>query len=197
MRVSRVLGGSLLTVWLVFAATASAEKTAEGFVKDRQTVLMDLVRSKGTAGADKQISTVFDGMLDYDSLARESLSRYWDERTEEEQKSFQDVLKQLVQRAYRKNLDKTAGYEVSYEGESRADAATVVKTVARSKTDSREEPIAIEYVVRRVNGEWRVQDIVTEGSSLVVNYRRQFSRIIKKKGFDELMRRMKNKLEKG
>jgi phospholipid transport system substrate-binding protein len=38
---------------------------------------------------------------------------------------------------------------------------------------------------------------VTEGSSLVTNYRNQFRRIIKKNGFPELIKRMKAKLDKG
>ena len=44
---------------------------------------------------------------------------------------------------------------------------------------------------------WRIEDIITEGSSLVKNYRQQFTRIIKKDGFPELMRRMKAKLASG
>ena len=103
----------------------------------------------------------------------------------------------MVQRAYRKNLNKTIHYEIAVTGESKGNAGMVVRTVAKSKKNAREEPIAIDYVVRRVDGAWRVQDIVTEGSSLVNNYRRQFSRIIKKKGFDDLMRRMKKKLGTG
>ena len=42
-----------------------------------------------------------------------------------------------------------------------------------------------------------VLDVVTEGSSLLNNYRSQFRKIIKKQGFAELMRRMRTKLEKG
>ena len=32
-------------------------------------------------------------------------------------------------------------------------------------------------------GKWRVQDIVTEGVSLVTSYRNQFTKVIKKDGF--------------
>ena len=72
-----------------------------------------------------------------------------------------------------------------------------MKTVAKSRTNAREEPVSIDYVVGRAGDSWRVQDIVTEGSSLVNNYHQQFSRIIKKDGFPELLKRMKNKLGSG
>jgi phospholipid transport system substrate-binding protein len=38
---------------------------------------------------------------------------------------------------------------------------------------------------------------VTEGSSLVNNYKNQFHRIIQKDGYDALVKRMKDKLAKG
>ena len=38
---------------------------------------------------------------------------------------------------------------------------------------------------------------MTEGSSLARNYRNQFRKVIDKKGFDELLKRMKAKRDKG
>jgi phospholipid transport system substrate-binding protein len=186
---------ALLAV-LAWPAAALAEPTAQGFVKERQGELTTLIKKKSDANA-KRIEQIFDQMLDYESLAKGSLKGHWDGRTEEERREFQSVLKQLVQRAYRKNLDKTVNYEIRFEGESKADQGVLVKTVARSRSNAREEPVSIDYVLHQVGGTWRIQDIVTEGSSLVSNYHRQFSRIIKKDGFGELLRRMKRKLAGG
>ena len=47
------------------------------------------------------------------------------------------------------------------------------------------------------NGAWRVQDIITEGVSLVSSYRCQFTKIVKKDGFPTLIQKMKDKLAKG
>ena len=44
---------------------------------------------------------------------------------------------------------------------------------------------------------WKVQDIITEGMSLVKNYRTSFGKIIKKDGFPALIQKMKDKLAKG
>ena len=186
---------ALLAV-LAWPAAALAEPTAQGFVKERQGELTTLIKKKSDSNA-KRIEQIFDQMLDYESLARGSLKGHWDERTEDERREFQSVLKQLVQRAYRKNLDKTVNYEVRFEGESKAQQGVLVKTIARSRSNAREEPVSIDYVLHQVSGTWRIQDIVTEGSSLVGNYHRQFSRIIKKDGFGELLRRMKRKLAEG
>jgi len=172
---------------------AAADDTAQSFVRDRQSELTTLVK----ANDGKHIESVFDTILDYDALAQGSLKENWANRTDAERKDFQEVLKQLVQRAYRKNLDRTLGYEVKFDGEQKESESFVVRTVATNKANAREEPIAIDYVVHRVGPVWRIRDIVTEGSSLVGNYHQQFNRIIKKDGFAELMKKMRNKLANG
>jgi len=172
----------------------AGDDSAQGFMKDRQTELSTLVRSKTSPENTKKIESAFDTILDYDALAQGSLEGQWSERTDAERREFQDTLKKLVQRAYRKNLDRTASYDVQFDGETKAAENTIVRTTAKSRTNAREEPISIDYVVHRSGSAWRIKDIVTEGSSLVKNYRQQFTRIIKKDGFPELLRRMKNKL---
>lgn len=193
MRAAKVMRSFVLVLGLALPA-AAAEPTAESFMKDRQGELSALVKKSGVPGNAKKIETVFDSILDYEALAKGSLRAQWEPRTDAERKEFQDVLKQLVQRAYRKNLDHTASYDVRFDGQSKEDATYLVRTVAQSKTNAREEPISIDYVVHKDGNSFRIQDIVTEGSSLVGNYHQQFSRIIKKDGFPELLRRMKAKL---
>ncbi len=187
---------SWLLVALTLAGTAAADPEAQAFMKDKQAELQSLDK-KGGADAQKKIIAVFDSILDYDALAQGSLGDRWAERTDAERKEFEETLKGLVQRAYRKNLDRTLNYDVTFGGETKDGDSSVVKTTAQSRTNAREEPISIDYVVHRVSGAFRIKDIVTEGSSLVGNYHQQFNRIIKKDGFAELMRRMKSKLARG
>ena len=118
-------------------------------------------------------------------------------RTPAERAEFTSVLKDLVRNAYRRNIKKTLGYEVSYNGEQDADANKVVRTTARNKKNAREEPVSIDYVVHQVGGKWQILDIVTDGSSLARNYRNQFRKVIEKHSFEELLKRMKAKRDKG
>jgi phospholipid transport system substrate-binding protein len=188
---------SLLAAFaFVFALpqVAAAEQSPEAFVKGQQAKLSKLLQ-KGKS-ADAKVDAAFDEMLDYDSLAKESLGKHWGAQKEEDRKEFKGVLKRLVRNAYRKNLKKTLDYDVTYKGASDAKKGKLVRTVAKSKNDKREEPVSIDYLVHKVNGKWRVYDIVTEGSSLVRNYKSQFNRVIKKKGFGVLLGRMKKKLDK-
>jgi phospholipid transport system substrate-binding protein len=184
------------TLALALPAEARASE-AESYLKGRQAELNTLLKQSKSDTNERKIESVFDQMLDYRTLAKESLNDFWSQRSDSERAEFESVLKQLVQNAYRKSLRKTLDYDVAFVGETKNDESYLVKTVAKSKTNKRDEPISIDYVLHKVDGKWRVYDIVTEGSSLIQNYRNQFRRVIKKKGFDELMRMMRKKLKQG
>jgi phospholipid transport system substrate-binding protein len=170
---------------------------AENFVRGKQSELSALVSKTKSAEDEKRLDAAFDAVFDYDSLAKQTLKDSWAERTPAERTEFTNVLKDLVRNAYRKNLKKTLGYDIDYKGELDADSGKLVKTVARNAKNSREEPVSVDYLVHQVDGKWLINDIVTEGSSLVRNYRNQFRRVIQKHGFEELLKRMKTKRDKG
>ena len=170
---------------------------AENFVKGKHGELTVLVSNAKSAADEKKLDAAFDAVFDYDGLAKATLKDTWDKRTPAERAEFTTVLKDLVRTAYRRNIKKTLGYEVAYNGEQDGEAGRVVRTVAHNKKNAREEPVSIDYVVHQVDGKWQIFDIVTEGSSLVRNYRNQFRKVIDKHGFEELLKRMKAKRGKG
>ena len=49
------------------------------------------------------------------------------------------------------------------------------------------------YRLHLIDKEWRVYDVVIENVSIVNNYRSQFSRIISRWSYEEVVRRMKDK----
>ncbi len=65
--------------------------------------------------------------------------------------------------AYRKNLKKTADYDVTFKGEEPGKDGTPVRTEAKSRKNAREEAISIDYLMHQLGGKWRIRDIVTEG----------------------------------
>jgi len=52
---------------------------------------------------------------------------------------------------------------------------------------------AVNYRLHRVQGEWKIYDVVVEDISLVVNFRSQFNRILAKGSFDDLLRQLREK----
>jgi phospholipid transport system substrate-binding protein len=170
---------------------------ASDTLKAKHTALTDLVSRPKTTENEHKIDEVFDEVFDYDSLAKATLKDSWDDRSPAERADFSALLKELVRNAYRRNIKKTLGYGVEYVSELDGDAGKVVHTVATNAHNKREDPVSIDYVLHQVNGTWRIGDIVTEGSSLVRNYRNQFRKVIQKHSFEELLKRMKAKRDKG
>jgi phospholipid transport system substrate-binding protein len=192
---SHFFAAMLSIVLLAIAGTASAGGATD-IVKTKQATLFDLLK-KETPDNAKKIGAIFDEMLDYATLAEGSLGSEWAGRSDAEKAEFGDLLKQLVRKAYERNLKKTLNFHIEYLGEDAAGSAVVVKTKAVSKTNVREEPIEIAYKLANKDGTWRVQDIITEDVSLVSSYRSQFTKVIKKDGFPALLKKMKDKLAKG
>jgi phospholipid transport system substrate-binding protein len=167
---------------------------ATDVVKAKQTTLFELLQKPSN---EKKVAEIFDQMLDYQTLAEGSLGSEWAARSDAEKAEFSELLKQLVRKAYERNLKKTLGFNVEYVSETPKGNAIVVSTKAVSKKNAREEPVEIKYVMAEKKGAWVVQDIITEDVSLVSSYRSQFTKIVKKDGFPTLIKKMKDKLAKG
>jgi phospholipid transport system substrate-binding protein len=167
------------------------------FVKTKQTQVSALLRQPPGSARDKRLSQVLDTMLDYDQLAQQSMANHWDELTPAQRKEFTELLKELVRRSYERNIKGILDWRVEYLGQDSDPNGVTVHTKATSKTNPREEPISIDYKLVEVSDNWRVYDIITEGSSLVSNYRNQFNHIFQKDGYPGVIRRMKSKIAKG
>lgn len=195
-RMVHLIAAVLSMLALTFAGSAFAGAASDA-VKTKQSSLFDLLK-QGTPDGQKKIDAIFDEMLDYQALAESSLGTEWAARSDAEKAQFTDLLKQLVRKSYERNLKKILNFDVSYVGEDAADGAVVVKTKSQAKSgDARAEPIEIAFKMVQKGNTWKVNDIVTEGVSLVGSYRSQFTKIIKKDGFPTLIQKMKDKLAKG
>lgn len=183
-----------LSLCCALSPAALAGPSAEDFVKAKQAELTKLVKQ---GKPDAEVDKVFDQVLDYRVLAEASLGEHWAGRTPAERDEFTALLSKLVRASYRKNLKKTLGYDVAYKGTEKGKDGEVVRTVATSTKDARQEPLSIDYVVRAEGGAQRIVDVVTEGSSMVGNYRASFNRIMKKGGFADVLKRMRKKAESG
>ena len=191
---------AILAVLGPFGPHAQDARAAEDpmvFVKTKQTQVSALLHQPPSPSREKRLAEVLDSMLDYDQLAQQSMANHWDDLTPAQRKEFTQLLKELVRRSYERNIKGILDWRVEYVGQDSDPNGVTVHTRATSKTNPREEPISIDYKLVEVSNNWRVYDIVTEGSSLVNNYRNQFNRIMQKDGFDALIRRMKTKVAQG
>jgi phospholipid transport system substrate-binding protein len=193
----------LLALTLSFAAAGWSADAHAGpptdAVKAKQSELFRLLEKPAAPETQKKIAGIFDDMLDYQGLAEASLGAEWKGLKDTERAEFAGLLKQLVQKSYERNLKKILAYDVQYVSEAPSgEKVFLVKTLAKNKSDAREEPIAIDFkLADKGAGKFLIADIVTEDVSLVDSYRSQFVKIIKKDGYAALATKMKEKIAKG
>lgn len=174
------------------ANVAAAGTPATDFLKKKDQKLKPLL-----ANADKnqdKILKVINSMMDFDALCKDSLGTHWAERTEDEQKKFKDTLKQLIEKNLIKRLKNSKNNTINYTGEAKGKKGIEVKTAIKDPSDPRADAIEVVYVMRKKGNSFLVIDMITDGASLVGNYRDQFNKHINKDGWDGLMKKMTDKL---
>jgi phospholipid transport system substrate-binding protein len=148
--------------------------------------------SSKTAEREKLIRQAIDERFDWEEMSRRSLARYWDQRTDGEKKEFVRLYSDLLERTYMDKVEGYSGEKVTYEGESIDNGYAVVKVkiVTKKNTD-----IRVHYRLKRVENKWLVYDVSIEGVSLVNNYRIQFNNIILKSSYENLVKRLRDRVE--
>lgn len=195
MKRTHLVPAVMFTLGLAIASAQFAYAgAATDAIKAKQTAIADGVARGGDAA---KTTKLLDEMLDHEAIAQASLGSEWANRSDAEKAQFSELLKQLVRRSYERNIKKTTNYDIAYTAETPKGSQVVVSTRAVSKTDKRADPIEIDYTLAEKDGKWRVQDIKTDGVSLVSSYRSQFTKIVKKDGFAALIQKMKDKIAKG
>jgi phospholipid transport system substrate-binding protein len=197
MNVSYLMKG-ILSLFLVLGITVSA-LGGEPTEKIRQTtdkilsLLADASLKKPSKIEERGrlIRKAVDERFNWEEMARRSLARHWAPRTDEEKKEFIRLFGELLERTYMSKVEGYSGEKVLYEGEKvEEDYATVkVKIVTKKNVD-----IPVEYRLKNEGNDWLVYDISIEGVSLVNNYRTQFSSIITQSSYENLVKKLKEKV---
>jgi len=131
--------------------------------------------------------------LNVAEISKKALGKHWAKRSEPEQKQFRTLLGELfVHVAFPSSAKFFAELEVVYGKTKEKKQRTVVPlTVIHEK----EGEVDIDFHLTRTAGNWQVVDVVLDGVSMRNNLRSKFYKVIAKKGFAELMRKMNKKLK--
>ncbi len=145
-----------------------------------------------TVEKEKLIRQAVDERFDWEEMARRSLATHWAKRTPEERKEFAPLFSDLLERTYMKKVEDYSGEKVLYEGETKDGDYAVVKVKIVTKKN---QDILVEYRLKKEGNNWLVYDVSILGVSLVNNYRTQFNGIISQSSYENLVKRLREKVE--
>ncbi|MEK6604264.1 MAG: ABC transporter substrate-binding protein [Nitrospirota bacterium] len=127
--------------------------------------------------------------FNYPEMAKRSLGAEWGKHSAEEQNEFAANFQTLLSNTYIGRIEAYSGEKVQYRKELNDGEFAEVYT----HVDTGKSVIDINYRLQKISDDWSVYDVVVEGTSLVLNYREQFKRILRKDSFAELSRQLRDK----
>jgi phospholipid transport system substrate-binding protein len=186
-----LLGTSLFLLALPAGAGAPTEQTRA--TADKVLSLLNNPQLRSAARKNErreQLRAVIYPRFDFAEMAKRSLGPQWSHRSPQEQREFVRLFTEVLESSYLNQIESYNGEKISYGRETLDNDHAEVSTKVVSKKG---EEFSVNYILRSVDGEWKVYDVVIENISLVNNYRSQFNRILAKASFDELLRKLQAK----
>ncbi|MBU8911984.1 MAG: ABC transporter substrate-binding protein [Desulfobacterales bacterium] len=195
----------LRIVFLVFFAVcvfSPAHHACASPVQEQLKVTLDQIMEilkdpsfKGEEQVEKRrlsLRKVIKERFSFAKMSQLTLSRHWKKRSDEEKKAFIDLFSQLLEETYVSKIEGYTDEKVVYVREFVKKKKAQVNTKIITKTIE----IPIDYrMYKTKDGSWLVYDLVIEGVSLVGNYRSQFNHILQKKSYDQLVAKLRKKVE--
>ena len=186
-----------VAMWLL-SGVAMAGMTPDQLVKKTADDVIEVIKNDKDiqAGNQQKIFALAEEKIlpnfDFDRVCRMVLGKNWKSATPEQQAAFQKEFRSLLLRTYATALGKYRNQVIEYKPlRAEPDAKNVsVKTQILQPGG---QPIAVDYSLVKVDGGWKVYDIVIESVSLVTNYRSQFSNEIRTNGLDSLNKKLAEK----
>jgi phospholipid transport system substrate-binding protein len=194
-----VIANVVFTITLVLGASfARAEISADELVKQTaDDVLASIKNDKDIqAGNQQKIFALAEEKIlpnfDFERVCRMVLGKNWKSATPDQQAVFQKEFRSLLLRTYATALGKYKNQVIEYKP-MRAEPDAKNVSVKTQILQPGGQPIAVDYSLVKIDGGWKVYDIVIESVSLVTNYRSQFSNEIRTNGLDSLNKKLAEK----
>ena len=126
-------------------------------------------------------------------LARWLMGPFWDGLGSEKQADFEMLLAQLFRAlVYQRASEFLATTRFEYGAtQTQGNEALVEVAVVNAE----EERVALSFRLNRAGGNWKVWDVWLDGVSLANNIRKQVQSVMAKHSYDELVKRMRQKID--
>jgi phospholipid transport system substrate-binding protein len=179
-------------LFLCFFATQSAFATTPT-EQLQGTIQQVLSVVKNPSNSDEQrkemLRETLMPLFDWVEMAKQTLGKNWSVAAGRENE-FVAAFAEFLGNSYVGTIGSYRDEKILFVQESiEKDRALVNTKIVPAKGDA----TAVNYRLHRVQGEWKIYDVVVEDVSLVVNFRSQFGRILAKGNFDDLLRQLREK----
>ena len=171
---------------------AALADSATDYIRARIERIYDLLGSAGSAAAPDRMAAAratLDEMFNWAEMGKQSLGQYWQGRSPAERAEFVQLFATLFQRTYLSRIEVADRGGFQYLGETSDGDVVIVKTVVVTQKGGQIFPV--DYVARRAGDQWKVHDLSVSGTSLVNNYRAQFTTLVARSSYQDLVQKLR------
>ena len=188
---SLVLTATILLTSLNAAWSSEPTDTVQGAIQRVfDTSSVEKIKTAPAAERQAQIRQVAESLFDFRDMARRSLGPRFEELGAADQGEFVQLFTNLIAASYMSKVEAYAGEPIQYLDETvNGTDARVASRLVTTKGSQ----VNVDYRLHRADNRWTVYDVVIDGVSLVENYRMQFSRLIQRTSFAELLKTLRAK----
>ena len=179
----------LFAVWLA-PGLVSANSPTDQIQQTIQQVAN--VVADTTNGDDRRKELLRETLLprfDWWEMSKLALGKNWIQASGRENE-FVSAFAEFLGNAYIGQIGSYRREKVLFVQESIENNRAQVKTKIVS---DKGEPTSVNYRLHRIEGEWKIYDVIVEDISIVNNYRSQFNRILAKGSLEDLIKQLKEK----
>jgi phospholipid transport system substrate-binding protein len=184
---------ALTAAQAVTPSRAWALPTALDTVNQVINTSLPVLRDKHTPVAQRrrQLRDLLERHFDFADMARIALGYHWRELNATQRSQFTQLFTAFIENAYLSKIQDYSGQDVAVLGQNAEGEG--FQRVRSQIIQAGKQPIKVDYLLRDIDGDWKIYDVTVDAISIVANYRNQFNRVINDQGFDKLMSDMRAK----
>lgn len=183
----RILGVVALLVSLmtpVYAAESPRDKIAL-----LNATLLDVMQSAdalGFQGRYAKLQPVMTALYDFSLMSRVAVGSYWTELDEQSRTRLTDAFTRMSIATYAARFDGYSGEKFEIISDEESVRNTVLVKTDLIKSDG--SPVALNYLLRPADGDWRIIDVFLDARfSELARLRADYTAMIQREGFDRLV----------
>jgi phospholipid transport system substrate-binding protein len=187
--------GTILALLLLVGAPVAAADSATQVIENLHTELLEVMQQAnelGYEGRYQRLDPVVTSSYDLPFIAKFVVGRHWKDFSGEQKSEFVETFTKLSIATYAANFNGYSGESFkTISNEELRRGRLLVKSVL-IKADG--EEVTLDYVLHQRENRWRIINAIAQGVSDLSLKRADYSSYLKKKGFDELIAKLNEKI---
>jgi len=180
------------------APATAAEEAPRDIVGRLNAVLMEVMQQAdelGFSGRYDRLAPVLSEAFNFPLMARISVGRHWRKLEDSDRDRLVDAFGRMSIATFATRFDGYSGERFEVLGEKPAPRKAILVRNRLIKNDG--GAVEINYLLKIAEGRWRVVDVFLDAKySELAMKRSEYGSVIKNAGFDELIRRLDEKIAK-